>query len=255
MTDKDAHSLGGSLRGHLLCQPGLTDARLAGDRSQPTTAGDGAVGKPTQKVAFRLSAYKGGALPGLVLHDLSIIPPAVTDRLRAQGNDRQDRALHPVLTLMPLCAGANEVVTRWRAERHLRMWDLINKDRTVAEQDARLSELTARMEQLGTDGPAGWARSEVQENIAQQARYLFLRRLWPEAIDGWRDPAVLSRVPAAANVLEQGASPGDLSRAMCLAPTRPCSRSCRSWMRDMTLTQRMMRRVGASWKPSPSQIS
>ena len=95
MTDKDAHSLGGSLRGHLLCQPGLTDARLAGDRSQPTTAGDGAVGKPTQKVTFRLSAYEGGALPGLVLHDLSIIPPAVTDRLRAQGNDRQDRALPP----------------------------------------------------------------------------------------------------------------------------------------------------------------
>src|SRR6516225_1346608 len=92
MTDKDAHSLGDSLRGHLFCQPGLTDARLASDRSQPTAAGNGAVDKPTQKVTFRRPAYKGGALPGLVLHDLSIIPPAVTDRLRAQGNDRQDRA-------------------------------------------------------------------------------------------------------------------------------------------------------------------
>src|SRR5215472_18607059 len=83
MTDKDAHSHGDSLRGHLFCQPGLTDARLAGDRSQPTPAGHGVVDKPTQKATFRLSAYKGGALPGLVLHDLSIIPPAVTDRLRA----------------------------------------------------------------------------------------------------------------------------------------------------------------------------
>src|SRR5262249_12582362 len=83
MTDKDAHSHGDSLRGHLFCQPGLTDARLASDRSQPTPAGHGAVDKPTQKATFRLSAYKGGALPGLVLHDLSIIPPAVTDRLRA----------------------------------------------------------------------------------------------------------------------------------------------------------------------------
>jgi hypothetical protein len=83
MTDKNAHSPGDSLRGHLFCQPGLTDARFASDRSQPTAAGNGAVDKPTQKATFRLSAYKGGALPGLVLHDLSIIPPAVTDRLRA----------------------------------------------------------------------------------------------------------------------------------------------------------------------------
>src|SRR5262245_42816000 len=94
MTDKDAHSPGDSLRGHLFCQPGLTDARLASDRSQPTAAGNGAVDKPTQKVTFRLSAYKGGALPGLVLHDLSIIPPAVTDRLRATRNDAQDEPTH-----------------------------------------------------------------------------------------------------------------------------------------------------------------
>jgi hypothetical protein len=56
------------------------------------------------------------------------------------------------------------------------MMKLINKDRTVAEPEARLSELAARMEQLGADDPAGWARSEIQENIAQQARYLFLTR-------------------------------------------------------------------------------
>ena len=71
-----------SLRGHLFCQPGLTDARLASDRSQPTAVGNGAVDKPTQKAPFRLSAYKGGALSCLVLHGLTIIPPAVTDRAR-----------------------------------------------------------------------------------------------------------------------------------------------------------------------------
>jgi hypothetical protein len=78
-------------------------------------------------------------------------------------------------------------------------------------------ELTERMEQLGADDPAGWARSEIRENIAQQARYLVLRRLWPEVIDIWRDPAVLSRQSATARVLEQGANPSDLSRAMRLA--------------------------------------
>jgi hypothetical protein len=43
------------------------------------------------------------------------------------------------------------------------MMDLIGKDGTVAESDVRLSELTARMEELGPDDPAGWARSEIQE--------------------------------------------------------------------------------------------
>src|SRR6516162_11503138 len=90
MTDKDAHSPGDSLRGHLYCQPGLTDARFASDHSQPTAAGHGAVGKPPQKAPFRLPAYKGGALPGPVLHDLSIIPPAVTDR--AQGHKETMRS-------------------------------------------------------------------------------------------------------------------------------------------------------------------
>lgn len=72
----------------------------------------------------------------------------------------------------------------------------------MAEPQTRLSELTGRMQQLGAEDPASCARSEVEENIAQQARYLFLRRLWPEAIDGWRDPAVLFRVSAAGRVLD-----------------------------------------------------
>ena len=80
MTDQDAHAPGDSLGSHFFGQPGLTDTRLASDRNQPATARKGAVDKPPQMAAFRLSAHEGGALPGLVLHGLSIIPPAVTDR-------------------------------------------------------------------------------------------------------------------------------------------------------------------------------
>ena len=75
MTDKDAHSPADSLLGRFFGQPGLTDARLAGDRHQPATAGHGAVDNPPQKATFRLSAYERGAHPCLVLHGLSIIPP------------------------------------------------------------------------------------------------------------------------------------------------------------------------------------
>lgn len=83
--------------------------------------------------------------------------------------------------------------------------------------DARVTALTQRMTQLGANDAAGWARSEVEENIAQQARYLVLRHLWARAIDSWQDPSVLRRVPATARLLEQGVNPADLSRAMRLA--------------------------------------
>jgi hypothetical protein len=87
----------------------------------------------------------------------------------------------------------------------------------MTDPDGRLAQLTERMGQLGADDPAAWARSEVTENIAQQARRLVLRRLWPRAIDGWRDIAVLQRLPVTARLLGQGADPADLSRALRLA--------------------------------------
>jgi hypothetical protein len=67
------------------------------------------------------------------------------------------------------------------------------QDQTVAEDYARLAELTARMARLGASDPAVWPARRIRENIAQQARYLFLRRLGPQAIDSWRDPPVLAR--------------------------------------------------------------
>jgi hypothetical protein len=42
---------------------------------------------------------------------------------------------------------------------------------------------------LGCDDPEGWSRSEIDQDIAQLARFLFLRPLWKEQIDVWRDDA------------------------------------------------------------------
>jgi len=38
----------------------------------------------------------------------------------------------------------------------------------------------------GADDPESWARSEISEDIAQLARFCFLRSLWPHTIDRWR---------------------------------------------------------------------
>jgi hypothetical protein len=54
-------------------------------------------------------------------------------------------------------------------------------------QQAR--ELVSIFRDLGADNPQDWARSEVSENIPQLARFLFLRRIWPDQIDCWsHDP-------------------------------------------------------------------
>jgi hypothetical protein len=87
----------------------------------------------------------------------------------------------------------------------------------VTDPDAEIASLTARMQQLGAEDPEEWARSEITENIAQQARYLVLRRLWGEAIDPWRNQDTLRRIPVTARLLNAQADPGDLSQALRLA--------------------------------------
>src|SRR5688572_11170728 len=58
------------------------------------------------------------------------------------------------------------------------------------------AELIAFFKRVGVDDPEGWADSEIQEDIAQLARAILLRRLWPEAIDrfvadlSWIDVAI-----------------------------------------------------------------
>ncbi|SDT65401.1 hypothetical protein [Jiangella sp. DSM 45060] len=83
--------------------------------------------------------------------------------------------------------------------------------------DARLTALTQRMAELGAPDPEGWASSEVHEDIAQQARFLVLRSLWPEIIDAWAGDGVLERVPVAARLLTEGASRESLIQALRLA--------------------------------------
>lgn len=41
-----------------------------------------------------------------------------------------------------------------------------------------LEELTAKFRAAGCGNPESWAASEINENIAQYARFIFLRELW-----------------------------------------------------------------------------
>ncbi len=52
----------------------------------------------------------------------------------------------------------------------------------MEENAGELAALTKRMDELGASDPEGWARSEIREDIPQQARYLVLRRIWNEAL-------------------------------------------------------------------------
>lgn len=64
-----------------------------------------------------------------------------------------------------------------------------------------------------------------------QARYLLLRRTWVNALTPWRDPGMLRRNEALAQLLDQGADQELLAEALrrsCLIPSRSSSWS---WMR------------------------
>jgi hypothetical protein len=77
-----------------------------------------------------------------------------------------------------------------------------------------LAALTRRMAELGASDPGAWAGSEVREGIAQQARYLVLRRIWAKALTPWRDPGTLRRNEALVQLLAQGAEPALLAEAL-----------------------------------------
>jgi hypothetical protein len=61
------------------------------------------------------------------------------------------------------------------------------------------AELLALFKRVGVEDPEGWADSEIQEDFAQLARAILLRRLWPEVIDrfatalSWIDSAISGR--------------------------------------------------------------
>jgi len=77
-----------------------------------------------------------------------------------------------------------------------------------------MDDLTRRMAELGAPDPAGWARSEINEGFAQQARYLFLRSIWPEIINRYASEEYIREIPAAARLLDGGASLADVTTAL-----------------------------------------
>ena len=93
-------------------------------------------------------------------------------------------------------------------------------------EEQRVADLTELLTRLGATDPAAWARSEVEEDIPQVARYLFLRQAWQHVvadgdttwIDAWRDLAGQSPDapcagigPALERLLAAGARPDDIA--------------------------------------------
>jgi len=91
---------------------------------------------------------------------------------------------------------------------------------------SKLSRLTRLFEIAGARDPSAWAKSEVDEDIPQLARYLFLRQAWrsiiPDDEISWIEREIQSaaqnpRAPgselglALARLMDAGANPRDLN--------------------------------------------
>ncbi|MFB6568952.1 hypothetical protein [Streptomyces noursei] len=87
---------------------------------------------------------------------------------------------------------------------------------SLAKRSAAES-LRTQFGSLGAVDAADWARSEIEENQPQLARFVLLRALWRGAIDGWADPGALEQVAAARRLLDAGADRNDLG-----AEEHPC---------------------------------
>lgn len=85
-------------------------------------------------------------------------------------------------------------------------------------------ELTALFQKLGARNPAAWARSQINENIPQLARFLFLRQAWQLVVND-KDPSWITELrqvqpdkpggdagPAIARLLAAGAQEDDLTK-------------------------------------------
>ena len=77
-------------------------------------------------------------------------------------------------------------------------------------QQAAAETLRSQFEALGATDAPHWARSEIEENQPQLARFMLLRSLWRSAIDGWASPGALEQVAAARRLLDAGADRDDL---------------------------------------------
>lgn len=81
---------------------------------------------------------------------------------------------------------------------------LVPSKRSAAET------LRTRFEALGAVNASDWARSEINENQPQLARFVLLRSLWRGAIDSWAASEALDQVAAARRLLDAGADRNDL---------------------------------------------
>jgi hypothetical protein len=75
---------------------------------------------------------------------------------------------------------------------------------------AAAESLRTQFEALGATDAPDWARSEIDENLPQLARFVLLRSLWRGAIDGWAGAGALEQVAAARRLLDAGADRDDL---------------------------------------------
>ena len=73
----------------------------------------------------------------------------------------------------------------------------------------RTQQLLDAFKQLGCDDADRWARSEIEDDIPQLARYRFVSTLWPQMIDSWHDG--MPHIPAAQRALDAGVSEDDLT--------------------------------------------
>jgi hypothetical protein len=81
---------------------------------------------------------------------------------------------------------------------------------------ARSYDLVERMRELGADDPEGWARSELEEDLPQEARWLVARRVWLDCINSWTADTV-ALIPAVQRAVDAGAAPSDVAQAMRVA--------------------------------------
>jgi hypothetical protein len=89
-----------------------------------------------------------------------------------------------------------------------------------------LQELTALFRKLGAEDPEGWARSQIEQNFPQLARFLFLRQAWKLVINEddrkWiserrhinSDEPAGDIGPAITRILAAGVDENDLTRVV-----------------------------------------
>ena len=78
------------------------------------------------------------------------------------------------------------------------------------DERARAVALRARFAELGATDPQEWARTEVEEDVPQLARFLILRQIWRDAINSFEREGQVEMLPAARRLLDAGAEHADV---------------------------------------------